>query len=279
MRLRVGCQFDYVATAPTPAIWQVRARLDGDHAVVASTWASTPFVPSHSYIDVYGNVCDRLTLPEGETSVRYDALVEAPPTADDVDTAATQTPVEDLPDDALVYLLASRFCLPDLIYDEAWERFGATDPGWPRAQAVCGWVHENIRYEMGQTGPMTSATDVLARGVGVCRDFTHIGITFCRALNIPARYVSGYLPDIAVEPPDLAMDFCSWFEAYLDGRWWTFDPRNNMPRIGRVVIGRGRDALDVAMVTTYGAPTLKAMTVWADEVDSDMAILPAPSQG
>ncbi|MDQ4097731.1 MAG: transglutaminase family protein, partial [Actinomycetota bacterium] len=160
-----------------------------------------------------------------------------------------------------------------------WDLFGATPGGWDRVQAVCNWTHEHIRYEMGSSDSLTSAVDVLENGAGVCRDLTHVGITFLRALNIPARYVSGYLPDIAVPPPDVPMDFCSWLETYLDGRWWTFDPRNNVPRMGRVVIGRGRDALDVAMATTYGAPVLRDMEVWADEVDPDATFLTERQEG
>ena len=275
VRVRVGCHFEYEAPGPTPAVWQVRARPDGAHQVVTSTWTCQPFVPMRSYLDGFGNVCDRMLLPEGFSSVRYDALVEVPGAFDEVDEAAEQVPVEHLPDSALVYLLASRFCLSDVVIEEAWDRFGGTRPGWERVQAVVDWAHGNIRYQMGSTGPVTTSADVLANRTGVCRDYTHVGITYCRALNIPARYVSGYLPDIAVPPPDLPMDFCSWFEAYLGGRWWTFDPRNNVPRMGRVVISRGRDAADVAMATTYGAPELNVMTVWAGEVGAGLEQLPA----
>ena len=273
MRIRLGCHFEYEAAGPTPAIWQVRPRIDGPHSVVSSCWASTPFVPLRSYLDGFGNVCDRLTLPEGRTGVRYDALVEVPPDFDEADKAVRQLPVEDLPDEALVYLLPSRFCHSDTLNDRAWDLFGSTEPGWPRVQAVSDWTHENITYQMGSSTSLTTAADVLECGTGVCRDLTHVAITFLRALNVPARYVAGYLPDIAVPPPDLPMDFCSWLEAYLDGRWWTFDPRNNVPRVGRVVIGRGRDALDVAMVTTYGAPELMTMEVWADEAPPDQTAL------
>ena len=273
MRIRVGCRFDYQAEGSTPAIWQVRPRLDGPHSVVAAYWGSSPYVPSRSYLDMYGNVCDRLTV-EGALSVRYDALVEVPSTFDDTDKGAVQVPVDSLPDDTLIHLLPSRYCAPELVADQAWELFGATQPGWERAQAVCDWTHENLRYEVGSSTADTAAFDALQARTGVCRDFTQVGITFCRALNIPARYVSGYLPDIGVPPPDLPMDFCSWYEAYLDGRWWTFDPRNNMPRVGRVVIGRGRDAADVAMVTTFGSAVLTAMEVWADEVAPDLGRLP-----
>ena len=269
MRIRVGCRFDYTAEHPTPSVWQVRPRLDGPHSTVVSSWGSSPYLPARSFLDLYGNCCDRLTLGEGVTTVRYDALVEVPEDFDDSDKGAVQLPVEVLPDETLIYLLPSRYCVPELVAEQAWELFAATQPGWERAQAVCDWTHENLRYEVGSSTADTAAADALRAGAGVCRDFTQVGITFCRALNIPARYVSGYLPDIAVPPPDLPMDFCSWYEAYLDGRWWTFDPRNNVPRVGRVVIGRGRDAADVAMVTTYGSAVLTAMTVWADEVEPD----------
>ena len=150
----------------------------------------------------------------------------------------------------------------------AWQLFGGIDSGWGRVQAICDWVHGNIRFQYGTSNSLTTAADVCSAGVGVCRDFAHLAVTFCRALNIPARYVFGYLPDIGVPPPDAPMDFCAWMEVYLGGRWWTFDPRNNQPRIGRVLVGRGRDALDVAMLTTYGSPRLKKMTVWADETAS-----------
>lgn len=265
MRIRVGCQFDYDTDAPTPAILQVRPRLDGPHVVLTSDWSVPLTGGARSYLDVFDNLCDRVVLGPGLTTVRYDARVEVPGAHDDVDKAAVAVPLENLPDAALVYLLASRFCLPDLVADEAWERFGATAPGWERVQAICDWIYDNIRYEPGSSTAVTTAVDVLQAGAGVCRDYTHVGITFCRALNIPARYVAGYLPDIGVEPPDLPMDFCSWFEAYLDGRWWTFDPRNNEPRVGRVVVARGRDAVDAAMITTYGQATLLSMQVWADE--------------
>ena len=170
-----------------------------------------------------------------------------------------------------MYLLPSRFCWPEVLHDQAWELFGSVDPGWSRVQAVCDWIYGHIRYEMGASTAVTTAVDVWESRTGVCRDLTQLGITLCRALNVPARYIGGYLPDIAVARPDLPMDFCSWFEAWLDGRWWTFDPRNNEPRIGRVVIARGRDALDAAMVTTWGAAELQTMSVWADEAADEAA--------
>ena len=261
--VRVGCQFEYDAPEHTPSLWQVRPRPDGGHRIVSESWE--PPAAARGYLDVYGNACDRLTLPPGRSVLRYDATVEVASSHDDIDTGADEAAIEDLPDEAFVYLLPSRFCWPDTLHDEAWELFDVVKPGWSRVQAVCDWVNENIRYEVGASNALTTADDVWESRIGVCRDLTQLGITLCRALNVPARYVAGYLPDIGVVPPDLPMDFCSWFEAWLDGRWWTFDPRNNEPRIGRVVIARGRDALDGAMVTTWGAAKLEVMEVWADE--------------
>ncbi len=263
MLVRVGCRFAYEAPESTPSLWQVRPRPDGDHRIVGERW--DPAAPAQTYVDNYGNVCDRLSLPAGRSVLRYDATVEVSSSFDDADKAGSRAAIEDLPNEAFVYLLSSRFCWPDVLHDPAWELFGSVEPGWSRVQAVCDWVHDHIRYEVGSSTALTTAHDAWQARAGVCRDLTQLGITLCRALNVPARYVAGYLPDIAVNPPDLAMDFCSWFEAWLDGRWWTFDPRNNEPRIGRVVIARGRDAIDAAMVTTWGAAELRAMEVWADE--------------
>jgi transglutaminase-like putative cysteine protease len=232
------------------------------------TESFNPPAPARLYLDTYGNVCDRLTLPTGRSALCYDATLEVSSDFDEADKGATQAAIEDLPNEAFMYLLPSRFCLPDALHDVAWELFGSIEPGWPRVQAVCDWVHDHIRYEPGSSTAVTTAFDVWQSRAGVCRDIAHLGATLCRALNLPARYVAGYLPDIGVAPPDLPMDFCSWFEVWLEGRWWTFDPRNNEPRIGRVVIAKGRDALDTAMVTTWGAAQLQAMTVWADEVPS-----------
>lgn len=265
MHIRVGCEFSYEASWPTPTVLLVQPHPDGPHTIVREEWKFTPELPMHTYHDIYANRCQRFLLPSGMHTLYYDALVEVPATWDETAPAAAQMPVEELPDDVLLYTLASRFCLSDVLSNTAWRLFGDTKPGWERVQAICDWVHETIRFQYGTSTPLTTAVDIYVQGVGVCRDFTHLAVTFCRALNIPTRYVFGYIPDIGVPVSDAPMDFCAWMEVYLDGRWWTFDPRNNTPRIGRVLIGRGRDALDVAMVTSYGSPTLKRMTVWADE--------------
>jgi transglutaminase-like putative cysteine protease len=272
MQIRVGCEFRYEGSWPTPAVMQVQPHQDAEHRILSEEWQLTPSLAMHSYSDLYRNICQRLILPVGEQVISYDATIEVSGQLDEVVPDAVQLPVEELPDDALIYTLPSRFCLSDTLSDKAWQLFGDTEPGWGRVQAICDWVHSNIRFQYGSSNSLTTAADICQQGVGVCRDFAHLAVTFCRAMNIPARYVFGYLPDIGVPPPDDPMDFCAWMEVYLAGRWFTFDPRNNQPRVGRVLIGRGRDALDVAMVTTYGSPRLAKMTVWADEV------LPASSE-
>ena len=264
--VRVGCSFAYEAPFATPAILLVRPEEHGQR-ILREDWQSVPHVPYHDYVDLFGNRCRRLTIPAGAFSVRFDADVETSPEPADTDWSATEVPVEELPDEALVFTLPSRFCLSDELSDFAWETFGGVKPGWTRVQAICDWAHDNIAFAYGTSHPFTTVKDVLREKTGVCRDFAQTAVTFCRALNIPARYAFGYLPDIGIPPSSAAMDFCAWFEAYLGGRWWTFDPRNNVRRIGHIPIARGRDALDVAMVTTYGSAKLENMTVWADRVE------------
>jgi transglutaminase-like putative cysteine protease len=286
-RIRVGCEASFRLSVPTPAVLQMEPRADGAPRILRHVWDTEPKTPLHEFVDIYGNVCYRATMPPGSFRVSYDAVVEVPGGRDELVPDAVQMPVEQLPDEVLHFTLPSRYCLSDVMSDTAWDLFRSTPPGWSRVQAICDWVHQNVRFKYGSSNPLTSALDVYQRRVGVCRDFAHLAITFCRAMNIPARYVFGYLPDIGVPPPYEKMDFAAWLEAYVDGRWLTFDPRNNTPRIGRIVIGRGRDALDVAMVTTYGRVDLRRMVVWADEVKaptvsaSEMLAptLPSPASG
>ena len=198
--------------------------------------------------------------------ISTDAIVQDSGQPDAVLSEAGQIPVEHLPDDAIVFLLASRFCESDKLLDKSWELFGKARPGWGRVQAICDFVHNHIRFGYGDARPTRTAAEAYAERVGVCRDYAHLAIAFCRALNIPARYCTGYLGDVGMQPPFPPGDFAAWFEAYLDGQWCTFDPRNNEPRIGRVLIARGRDAADVAMVTTFGPNTLESFRVWTDEI-------------
>jgi transglutaminase-like putative cysteine protease len=265
LTLHLGCQFDYNASDDVPAIVLVRPSGFDGVRLISETWMTTPPVPYHDYVDIYDNVCRRLTLPAGLATIYYDARVEAPFGTEEIDRSARQTPVEELPDDVIVYTLPSRFCLSDELYDRALQMFGGTEPGWNRVQAIVQFVHDHVKFGYEFAAPTRSSSNVLAEATGVCRDFTHLGIALCRAMSIPARYVFGYIPDIDV-PVTGPMDFAAWFEAYLDGRWWTFDPRNNQPRRGRVIIARGRDAADVPMVTTYGNAAFQGMTCWAEQV-------------
>jgi transglutaminase-like putative cysteine protease len=266
VRIRVGCEFRFDAALPVPAVVLVRARQDGGVMVEREAWHVQPHASFSDVVDMYGNHARRVVIGAGKASLRYDAEVTALAALDEVSPAAAQHRVEDLPGEILVYTLASRYCLSDMLSDAAVDLFGPTPLGWARVQAVCGWVHDNVRFDYAAGRPDATSVDVFRARVGVCRDFAHLAISFCRALNIPARYVFGYLPDIDVPAPREPMDFCAWMEVYLGGRWWTFDPRNNTRRIGRVVIARGRDATDVAMVTSYGKLLLERLTVWADEI-------------
>jgi transglutaminase-like putative cysteine protease len=264
-RLLIGCEFTYLAAIPTPVVFQVQPSASAGVAVSDGRWAAEPASPARAYTDLYGNPCMRAVLPAGRSSVRYRATAVVPDATEESDEGARECAPGDLPDDSLIYTLPSRYCLPDVLGDEAWSRFGGLAPGYRRVQAICDYVHGHLTFQYGSTTALSSAVDVNTAGRGVCRDFTHLAISFCRALNIPARYVFGYLPDMDVPPDPAPMDFAAWMEVWLGDRWWTFDPRNNARRKGRVVIGRGRDASDVAMATTFGGPLLESMTVQAQE--------------
>jgi len=264
-RLLIGCEFTYVAEIPTPVVFQVEPTGSPLIAVEGAQWAVEPPVTVRGYTDLYGNPCVRTVLPPGKSSFRWQALALVPDATEEADDSAPELTPDDLPDDTLIYTLPSRYCLPDVLGNESWSRFGGLPPGYRRVQAICDYVNTHLTFQYGSSTPLSSAADVNLAGRGVCRDFTHLAISFCRALNIPARYVFGYLPDMDVPPDPAPMDFAAWMEVWLGDRWWTFDPRNNIRRKGRVVIGRGRDATDVAMVTTFGGPFLESMTVQAEE--------------
>ncbi len=266
VRVRVGCEFRFNAEIPIPAVVLLRAAPEGGVIVETERWHGQPNGSFSDVVDLYGNRARRVVIAPGQSSLRYDAEVTMPGAPEEANPEAVQHRVEDVPGEAIIYLLASRYCLSDLLADAAVNIFGETPLGWPRVQAICDWVHDNVRFDYAAGRPDLTSVDVFERRVGVCRDFAHLAIAFSRALNIPARYVFGYLPDIGVAPKPHPMDFYGWMEVYLGGRWWTFDPRNNERRVGRVVIARGRDAMDVAMVTSFGPLVLEGMTVWADEI-------------
>jgi len=273
LRVRAGVRFQLDAPQETPAVFIVRPETNAFQAILEEHWECMPPRDYHDYVDIYGNECRRVTLPAGEFAVRYDALVELDAKPDDSAPQAAEVPIAALPDDALVYTLPSRYCLSDVLAPKAAELFGGMRADWSRVQAICDFVNGHVKFTHGSSTPETDAVDVFESGTGVCRDYAHLAISFCRALNIPARYAFGYLPDIDVEPPYPPMDFAAWFEVYLGDRWFIFDPRNNERRRGRITIARGRDALDVAMLTTYGQTSLIEMAVVADRVEDHAATL------
>jgi transglutaminase-like putative cysteine protease len=265
-RLRVGCEFVHDLSWPVALVLQVEPRPDAVLAIVEAELETEPQVQMHRYADLYGNICRRLTLGPGRTRIRYEAEVEVDAAVDDADDAAAQPSIAELPDEVLHYTLASRYCDSDRLANTAWGLFGGFPDGWTRVQAVVDWVHNNLTFTLGSSNTHTGASDVYIQRRGVCRDYAQLAVAFLRGLNVPARYCFGYLPDIDVPVAPEPMDFAAWLEAYIGDRWYTFDPRNNARRTGRVVIGRGRDALDVAMLTSYGRAPLAAMRVVAEPV-------------
>ena len=267
MRLRVGYDIGYEFPQPTPIILMLNVHFTRvSDLEMPDNIVLKPSVPVHGYRDGYGNWCTRFVAPTGVMTIASDAVIRDSGAPDPVVANARQIPVEQLPQEAIVFLVASRFCDSDRLLDLAWTLFGHTTPGWPRVQAVCDFVHGHITFGYEHARVTRSASEAYEERRGVCRDYAHLAVAFCRALNIPARYCTGYLGDVGMEPPFPPGDFAAWFEAYLDGRWYTFDPRMNVPRASRVLIGRGRDAADVAISTTFGPNTLKSFRVWTDEI-------------
>lgn len=265
--LRIGCEFVRDLEWPVTAVLQVEP-FPGSSTSLTARLETDPVVSMDTYVDVYGNLSRRFLLGPGQTLIHYEAEVEVDAGIDDADQAAIQHSVIDLPSEVLHFTLPSRFCASDTLANTAWRLFGDNPEGWQRAQSIIDWVHDNIAFDQATSGPSTSATETYLQRRGVCRDFAQLGVTCLRALNIPARYCFGYLPDLDVLPPEEPMDFAGWLEAYLGGRWYTFDPRNNTRRTGCVIIGRGRDAVDVAMLTRYGLARLTAMRVAAEPIEA-----------
>jgi transglutaminase-like putative cysteine protease len=267
MRIRAGCRIEYDCPQPTPMLLMLSphpdrmADLVGPHEMVFD-----PPVASRHYHDSFGNFCTRVVAPPGRFLIETRLVVEDSGHPDPVVPAAWQRPIEELPDDLLIYLLGSRYCDTDRLSDLAWARFGHGPTGWDRVQAICDFVHHHIAFGYEHARPTRSASEAYAERHGVCRDYAHLAVALCRCLNIPARYCTGYLGDIGVPPPYGPMDFAAWFEVYLDDRWHSFDARNNTPRIGRILMARGRDATDVAMVTSFGPCTLTGFAVTTDEI-------------
>lgn len=267
MDFRIGYEMQYSFPQLTPVILMLNVHFSRvsdlatpDHILLH------PTQPITGYRDGFGNWCSRFLAPVGNLTITSDAIIHDIGIADPVIEEAAQAGVESLPEEALVFLLPSRFCDSDRLLDLAWSLFGATDPGLQRVRAVCDFVHDHISFGYHHARVTRTASEGYEEGVGVCRDFAHLAVAFCRALNIPARYCTGYISDEGTPHPREPGDFAAWFEAYLGGQWHMFDPRNNTPRIGRVLMARGRDAADVAMVTTFGPNTLQSFKVWANKV-------------
>ncbi|CAN1724052.1 Transglutaminase family protein [Hyphomicrobium sp. 1Nfss2.1] len=226
---------------------------------------SEPTTRAHTYVDGFGNQCRRLMAPAGEISLTLAGTIVDSGVPDAVNPTVQEVAVDALPDQALTYLLGSRYCETDRLSQVAWDMFGGMKPGWGRVQAISNFVHGHITFGYQHARATRTALEAFEERKGVCRDFAHLMITFCRCLNIPARYVNGYLGDIGVPADPAPMDFSAWTEVYLGDRWYTFDARHNKPRVGRIVVARGRDATDVPLLNTFGPHTLKTFKVWTDE--------------
>jgi transglutaminase-like putative cysteine protease len=266
MRIRTGFEIIYDCPVPVPMLLMVsvhpsrRQDLETDDALTTD-----PVVPVRQYLDGFGNICTRLLAPAGRTVLSADFVIRDTGLVDDYAPEAIQHPVEDLPEDILVYLLSSRYCETDRLSDFAWKRFGTGPTGWARVQAIVDYVHNHIAFGYEHARPTKGAFEAQAEALGVCRDYAHLAVALCRCMNIPARYCTGYMGDIGV-PVVGVMDFSAWFEVYLSGRWYTFDARNNRPRMARVLIARGRDATDVPIANTFGRADLMGFKVVSDEL-------------
>ena len=267
LTVRVGCRLVYQTVNPTPILLAIRPRASDGQSIITENLYVDPYTGYDELKDWQGNAIDRWDLTPGETTIIDDALVEVPAMADDFNRRTYSVPVKELPPDVIRCILPSRYCDSDKTQLFASQQFGFLVNGVDRVVAISNWVHHNIQYVTGSGRPDLSASEVIARGYGVCRDFAHVAIALCRSVNIPARYVTGHLPDIGCRDPGTPMDFHAYMEAYLDGVWCAFDARYNVPRIGRVKVAHGLDAADCAFSTTFGDARLASFQVWAYQVD------------
>lgn len=273
MQIRIGFKMDFHVPQPTPMVFLLHTHPSESHRLLTpERLMVSPDVSTETFFDTFGNRATRLLAPAGRLGVTLDAMVEDSGELDRYAPDAQQAPVQELPPEVLPFLLPSRYCEVDRLSAAAWSLFGHTKPGWERVQAVNEWVHQHITFDYQLARATRSAFEGHQEAVGVCRDFTHLAVTFCRALNIPARYATGYLGDIGIPPVPCPMDFSAWYEVFLGGQWYTFDARHNTRRIGRVVMAYGRDAADVALVTSFGAHVLGEFKVWTDEVIAPLAV-------
>ncbi|HET6143290.1 MAG TPA: transglutaminase family protein [Candidatus Acidoferrales bacterium] len=275
MRIRVGYELVYSFEQPTPMLLTLSIHYSRASDIIITDHLTTePYVPVTTYRDGFGNFCSRIVAPAGQIKIMSSGLVNDSGRPDVFAPDAPQIAVEDLPDDTLIFLRGSRYCETDLLSDIAWSQFSGLQRGWPLVQAICDFVHNRISFDYQKARATRSAWEAYNERVGVCRDYAHLAIAFCRCMNIPARYCTGYLGDMGTAPPYGVPDHAAWIEVYLGGEWYIFDPRNNVRRIGRILIARGRDAADVAIATTFGPNILENFTIWTDEVDERGAVIP-----
>jgi len=267
LTVRVGCKLAYQTSVATPVLFVLKPRLEGRVLVIQESLSFGIGQPSYEFQDSHGNITYHSLLQPGLNEIRHDALVAVSSLPDSREVAGPVRPVGQLPCEVLRYTLPSRYCDSDKLMNFAWQQFGQTTHGLPRVQAICDWVHNNIEYRYMSGRSDLSASEVIERRYGVCRDFAHTAIALCRAFNLPARYVTGHLPDIGFLDPGTPMDFHAYCEVYLGQEWLTFDPRYNVPRIGRIKIAHGADAVDGAFATIYGEAELRHFEVWAYQVD------------
>jgi transglutaminase-like putative cysteine protease len=266
MLIRYGYEITLNCARPTALVCMLSVHDNHAKAIrVPERVFTTPIIPTTTYRDCFGNKCLRLVVPAGDLTLWGDATIEDSGQPEAAVPGASEIPAADLPDECLVYLMGSRYCETDRLSQAAWDMFGTLAPGWGRVQAVCDFVHQHIKFDYLEARSTRTAFEAFNERIGVCRDFAHLALTLCRCLNIPARYVNGHLGDIGVPVVD-PMDFSAWIEVFLGGQWRTFDPRNNIPRIGRIVVARGRDAADIPLIISFGPHLLKSFRVWTYEV-------------
>ncbi|MGE0687172.1 MAG: transglutaminase family protein [Dehalococcoidia bacterium] len=277
MRIYLGCKLGFDFPAPTPMITTLTVHSTRFFDLeVPDYLVTSPAVPIDGYRDSFGNWCNRLVAPAGHLVLGTSGLIHDDGVSDSVDLNAVQHPVQDLPAETLLFLLPSRYCDTDILSDEAWRLFGHLPPGWNRVQAICDFVHNHITFGYGHARATRTASEGYAERTGVCRDFAHLAATFCRCLNIPTRYCTGYITDIGPIRPFEPNDFAAWIEVFLGGRWHTFDPRNNTRRMGRILMATGRDAADVPLTHMFGAGVLSDFHVWAEEAPPDFTLPAQP---
>ncbi len=268
MLIRYGYELSFECAAPTLMLCLLDAHEDlAHHMVYDSGFKIWPANGSSTYRDSFGNQVRKFVAPTGLLTIHRDSIIKDDGQPDPVIEDAQEMPLDRVPNDYLIYLLGSRYCETDKLSQIAWDLFGSTPRGWRRVQAICDFVNAHVTFGYEYARPTRTAFETFQEKVGVCRDFAHLAVAFCRCMNIPTRYANGFLGDIGVPPDPAPMDYNAWFEVFLDGRWFTFDARHNQPRIGRITVARGRDATDIPLASSFGPHQLATFKVWTDEVD------------